>query len=169
MTGATSGSTPAFPPPPHGVTIDPSLIVEYFRNLTFAGGAAPQQPPQVGQQQTVNVAASVPAAVGQNTTGRERNFHAQVPTDRGSQHSSGTAGNKFKRGERHIDVSASRDHFGHQRMRERGSRAVTVETVVSAVEETYLSPAAYSQTSTEERGGGTPGNIFFSVADGLDV
>jgi hypothetical protein len=147
------------------------LIVEYFRNLSFAG-AVPQQPSQGSQQQTVNIPASVPAAVGQNTTGSERNVHAaQVPTDQGSQNSSSsTAGNKFKRGERHIDVSASRDHHvGRQRMRERGNGAINVETVVSAAEETYLSPAAYSQTGTEERGGGTPGNVFFPAADGLDV
>jgi hypothetical protein len=159
-TGITSPLFSSPPPPPPGVTIDPSLIVEYLRNLSFAG-AAHQQQPQSDHQQDVNVAT---AAAGQNT-GRESNFHPQVPSDTQGSHqhrspSSTVGGTKFKRGERHFDVSASRDDFGHQRMLI-GSQGVTVETVLSETAgENYLSPADYSQTSTE-----VVGNGFFPAVD----
>jgi len=102
----TTGATPSVfsPPPLPGITIDPSLIVDYLKNLSFAG-ATHQQPPQSGQQQNVSVAT---AAAGQNTR-RESNFHAQVPTDPQESHQkhSSSTSTKFKRGERHIDVSGS--------------------------------------------------------------
>jgi hypothetical protein len=153
-----------------GVTIDPSLIVEYLKNLSFAGAAHHQQP-QSGQQQNVYVGT---AAAGQTTGREESTFHAQqVPNDTHDSHqhnsSSKKEGTKFKRGERHIDVSGSREDFSHQRMlRGKGSKEVTctVEPVVSdAGEENYLSPAAYSQASTNVGGNG----FFPAVCDDDDL
>jgi hypothetical protein len=152
-----------------GVTIDPSLIVEYLKNLSFAGAAHHQQP-QSGQQQNVYVGT---AAAGQSTGREESTFHAQqVPNDTHDSHqqhnsSSKKEGTKFKRGERHIDVSGSREDFSHQRMlRGKGSKEVTVEPVVSdAGEENYLSPAAYSQASTNVGGNG----FFPAVCDDDDL
>jgi hypothetical protein len=75
-----------------------------------------------------------------------------------------------KGGERHIDVSASRDDFGRQRVRERGRPVSDVSVVsdsgVNAAGENYFSPTAHSQISTDA---GAGGNGFFTEADGLDV
>lgn len=154
----TADATPVFlpPPPPPGVTIDPSLIVEYLKNLNFAA-AGHQQPPQSVQHQNMSVAT---AAAGQNT-GRESNYHAHTADPQvfhQNRSPSTLGGTKFKRGDSHVDVCASREEFGHQRMLTRGRRSndIIVETVVSeeAAEENFLSPAAYSQISTEVRDNG---------------
>lgn len=91
-----------------------------------AAGAAHQQQPQVGHHhQTVHNSTSAPVPPGTAATvasvpnaSRDSCVPTEVPSSDAS-HSSTVAGSKFKRGERHIDVSVSRDDFGRQRVRER--------------------------------------------------
>jgi hypothetical protein len=157
-------------------TTDPSLIAARFQNMSFSAGSHHHQPQQ---QQTTVQAASAPTVSftappsSALNTGRGRN---STPKMQSSNPVNRPATGKYKRGERHIDVSASRDAESVQRMRETGRAGqLHVETVESdhtvRREEYFLSPASTAAGDVGSTVGiSSHGNEFFPPAqDGLDV
>jgi hypothetical protein len=83
--------------------MDPSLIVEPFKQMYLAAaGAAHQQQPQVGHHhQTVHNSTSAPVPSGTAASVPNASRDSRVPTEVPSSdasHSSTAAGAKFKRG-----------------------------------------------------------------------